>query len=171
MDGTITVYEESDTPGQGNIYPMTTKKDVVVPNGGYIMLSTLHGDNLFVAIDAHWQNKYVVYKINLNSYTVEKVMDETKLETVIGSIEIDPEGNFYVVRNRIENQTSYFSIRKYKSAGGNEIVLKEEDLRYNTQIHAIRYFNGKLHAAVVYREENPNDYTDNTYHFQIIREN
>lgn len=44
------------------------------------MDSTRHNENLFVAINAQWQNKYVVYKINLNNYYVQKVMEETKVE-------------------------------------------------------------------------------------------
>lgn len=180
MQGTFTVLEESNTPTSG-VYPMTNKNEVTIPNAGYIIHSTRHNDNFFVAIDAHWQNKFVVYKVNLVNYSVQKVMEETKVENYANNAyivrnlatlaEIDPDGNLYIVANRTENQQANYSIRKYKSTGGTEVILKETDLKENTQLHALKYFNSKLHAAVIYRQENPNDYTDNKYHFQIIKKN
>ncbi len=186
VQGTITVLEESNTPGPYNIYAMTSRNEVIIPNAGYIMHSTRHNENLFVAINAQWQNKYVVYKINLNSYSVEKVLDVTKVNDfsnpnypvryLTSYTEIDPEGNLYLVEDRIENQTSHYSIRKYKTTGGSELFLQEQDIREHTRIHAIYFFNNKLYAALVYREElednNPNDnsWTSN-YHMQIIYKN
>jgi len=184
--GTFTVLEESNTPISG-VYSMTSKNEVIIPNAGYIIHSTRHNENLFVAVDAHWQNKFVVYKIDLNNYSVQKVIEETKVENhsntypqvrnLAQNIEIDPNGNLYIVENRIENQQSHYSIRKYKSTGGSEIILKEEDLKNRTSVQGIYYFNNKLHAALVYREElaeesmpNENFWVSN-YHMQIVSKN
>lgn len=78
VQGTFTVYEESNTPILAFIL-MTNKNEVIIPNAGYIIHATRHNDNFFVAIDAHWQNKFVVYKVNLVNYSVQKVMEETKV--------------------------------------------------------------------------------------------
>ncbi len=176
--GTFTVFEESNTPGPSNVYEMTNKNEVIIPNAGYIMHSTRHNENLFVAINAQWQNKYVVYKINLNNYYVQKVMEETKVENyenpefIIKNLaslaEIDPQGNLYMVANRVENMDSHYSIRKYKTTGGSEVILKEEGLKKLTRIDAVYFFNNKLHAAIIYREELAGNNGMNNYHMQII---
>lgn len=171
QDG-IGIYSETDNMvkgSQGNIvYPMKAENLLALSPVGSILHSSQYADHVFVAIDAYG-NKFEVYKINLVNYTIQKVLSETKVGTYSQyANEIDPTGNLYTVENRIENQTPHFSIRKYKTNGGNELILKEEDLKEHTMIHGLKYFNGKLHAAVVYRQENPNDYADNTYHMQII---
>ena len=171
QDG-IGIYSETDNQvigSQGQIrYPMNAENHLNISPVGFILHSTQYGDNVFVAIDAYG-NKFEVYRINLTNFTIQKVLDENKVGTYSQyANDIDAEGNLYTVENRIENQTSHFSIRKYKTTGGNEVILKEADLKEHTQIHALKYFNGKLHAAVVYRQENPKNWMDNTYHMQII---
>lgn len=185
--GTFTVLEESNTPGPSNIYEMINKHEEVIPNAGYIIHSTRHNENLFVAIDAHWQNKFVVYKVNLTNYSVQKVVEETKVENYTNNAyvvrylaslaEIDPDGNLYIVAINTQNTDAHYSIRKYKTTGGNEVILKEEDLKNLTRIDAVYFFNNKLHAALVYREElaaeskpNENSWMSN-YHLQIISKN
>lgn len=160
---------------------MTNKNEVTIPNAGYIMHSTRHNENLFVAINAHWQNKYVVYKINLNNYSVQKVMEETKVENypnpefIIKNLaslaEIDPDGNLYLIANNSQDTNAHYSIRKYKTTGGNEVILKEEDLKNLTRIDAIYFFNNTLYAAIVYREELAGNNGMNNYHMQIISKN
>ncbi|MBL7837524.1 MAG: hypothetical protein JNM67_08410 [Bacteroidetes bacterium] len=185
--GTITVLEESNTPDASNMYLMTTKNEDTIPNAGYILHSVRHNENLYVALNAQWQNKYVVYKINLNNYSVQKVVEETKVENydntdplvrnLAQNIEIDPQGNLYIVHIRVENMDAHYSIRKYKSTGGNEVILKENDLKNLTKVQGIYYFNNKLHAALVYREElaaesKPNEnFWMSNYHMQIISKN
>lgn len=171
QDG-IGIYSETGnkiTGSQGQIrYPMKKENHLNMSPVGFILHSAQYGENVFVAIDAYG-NKFEVYKINLTSFSIQKVLEETKVGTYSQyANEIDAEGNLYTVENRIENQTSHYSIRKYKTTSGNEVILKEADMKEHTQIHALKYFNGKLHAAVVYRQENPNNWMDNTYHMQII---
>ncbi|MFV0605038.1 MAG: hypothetical protein ACK5NK_04270 [Niabella sp.] len=179
--GTVTVFAESNTADASGMYVMDQKAEVEINNAGYIIHSVRHGEDLFVAIDAHWQNKFVVYKINLNSYGVQKVMEETKVENhtntdplvrnLAQNIEIDPQGNLYIVGNNIQNMHAHYSIRKYKTTGGSELVLKIEDLKNLTQVQGIYYFNNKLHAALVYREELVGNNGMNNYHMQIISKN
>lgn len=181
------IFAEGNTADANGIYPMSIEKNEEIDNAGYIMHSVRHGDNLFVAIDAQWQKTYVVYKINLTNYDIQKVMEEPKVEIytnfdylvryLYAQVEIDPDGNLYIVANRIENQQGHYSIIKYKSTGGREIILKEEDLKKGTHVHAIYFFNNKLYTAVVYREElekesnpNANSWMSN-YHMQIISKN
>ena len=171
----IGIFAETDnmvTGSQGQIrYTMKEENHLAMSPVGFLLHSTQHGDNVFVAIDAYG-NKFEVYKINLTNFSIQKVLDETKAGTYSQyANEIDAAGNLYIVENRIENQKSHYSIRKYKTTGGSEVILKEADLKEDTQIHALKYFNNKLHAAIVYRQENPKDWMDNTYHMQIIREN
>lgn len=185
--GTITVLEESNTPDASNMYLMTNKNEDTIPNAGYILHSVRHNENLYVALNAQWQNKYVVYKIDLNNYSVQKVVEETKVENydntdplvrnLAQNIEIDPQGNLYIVANNIQNTDAHYSIRKYKTTGGTELVLKIEDLKNLTQVQGIYFFNNKLHAALLYREElageskpNENSWVSN-YHMQIISKN
>ncbi|MVZ60454.1 hypothetical protein [Sphingobacterium humi] len=174
QDG-IGIYAETDNKvigSQGQIhYLMKAENHLALSPVGFMLHSTQYGDHVFVAIDAYG-NKFEVYKINLSNYTIQKVLDETKVGTYSQyANEIDANGNLYCVENRIENQTAHFSIRKYKTTGGNEVILKEADLKEHTQVHALKYFNNKLHAAVVYRQENPNNWMDNTYHMHIITKN
>jgi len=179
--GTITVLEESNTPDASNMYLMTNKNEDTIPNAGYILHSVRHNDNLYVALNAQWQNKYVVYKINLNNYSVQKIVEETKVENydntdplvrnLAQNIEIDPQGNLYIVANNIQNTDAHYSIRKYKTTGGTELVLKIEDLKNLTQVQGIYFFNSKLHAALVYREELAGNNGMNNYHMQIISKN
>jgi hypothetical protein len=185
--GTITVLEESNTPDASNMYLMTTMNEDTIPNAGYILHSVRHNENFYVALNAQWQNKYVVYKINLNSLSVQKVVEETKVENydntdplvrnLAQNIEIDPMGNLYIVANNIQNTDAHYSIRKYKTTGGSELVLKIEDLKNLTKVQGIYFFNNKLHVALIYREElageskpNQNSWVSN-YHMLIISKN
>ncbi len=183
QDG-IGLYSETDdkvTGSQGQIrYPMKAENHLTMSPVGFIMHATQYGDNVFVALDAYG-NKFEVYKINLTSFSIQKVLDETKataygqaayrVRYLVSQVAIDPNGNLYVVENRVDNQKSHYSIRKYNVGGGNEVILKEPDIKENTSVQGVCYFNGKLHAAIIYRQENPNDWKDNTYHVQIISKN
>lgn len=176
QDG-ITVLSEADnkkTSSQGRVYyEMKVENHLAFAPVGFIIHSAQYGDNVFVALDAY-QNKFEVYKINLTNFTIQRVLNETKAVTYSQMAnEIDADGNLYIVENRIENNKSFFSIRKYAVSGGNEVVLKETDLLTYTHIHALKYFAGKLHAAVVYKEDvpdgNPNDNSFHyNYHMQVI---
>lgn len=172
QDG-IGIYSETNdrvTGSQGQIvYPMKEENHLPMSPVGFLMHVAQYGDNVFVALDAYG-NKFEVYKINLSSFTIQKVLDQTKVGTYSQyANEIDAAGNLYIVENRNENQTPHYSIRKYKTNGGNEVILEETDLKEETRIEALKYFNGKLHAAIIYRQENPNNWHDNTYHMQIIK--
>lgn len=179
--GTITVLEESDIHAGSNVYTMNTKNEVAIPNAGYILHSVRHNDNLYVALNAQWQNKYVVYKINLSNYSVQKVVEETKVENYDNTdplvrnlgqnIEIDPHGNLYLVASNVQNTDAHYSIRKYKTTGGTELILKIEDLKNLTQVQGLYFFNNKLHAALIYREELAGSNGMNNYHMQIISKN
>lgn len=176
QDG-ITVLSETDnkkTSSQGQIYyEMKVENHLAFAPVGFIMHSAQYGENVFLALDAY-QNKFEVYKINLVNFTIQRVLNETKAVTYSQvANEIDAEGNLYVVEIRTENQKPFFSIRKYAVSGGNEVVLKEADLLTYTWIHALKFFAGKLHAAVVYKEDvpdgKPNDDSFHyNYHMQII---
>lgn len=176
QDG-IHVLSETDikkTSLQGQIYyEMKYENQLAFSPVGFLMHAAQYGDNVFVALDAYG-NKFEVYKINLTNFTIQRVLNETKSVTYSQvANEIDDQGNLYVVENRTDNQKPYFSIRKYAVSGGNEVVLKETDLLSNTHIHALKYFGGKLHAAVVYKQDVPdNNPNDNSfrynYHMQII---
>jgi hypothetical protein len=124
-----------------------------------------------------------VVRVNLASLTAQLVqapefvvpdgLDNSDVLYNLSLIEIDDAGNLYVVESRSENNEAYHSIRKYSANGGNEVVLKEQDLAVNTRIHAIKYFNGKIYAAIVNRENipdnNPDDNSFQTlYHMQVI---
>lgn len=121
--GTITVLEESNTPDASNMYLMTNKNEDTIPNAGYILHSVRHNENLYVALNAQWQNKYVVYKINLNNYSVQKVVDETKVENydntdplvrnLAQNIEIDPQGNLVKKSARIKPKSSFLILTRY----------------------------------------------------------
>ncbi len=176
QDG-ITVLSETDnkhTSSQGQIsYEMKPENHLAFSPVGFLMHFAQYGENVFVALDGY-QNKFEVYKINLTNFTIQRVMNETKAVTYSQvANEIDADGNLYVVESRIENQKPFFSIRKYAVSGGSEVVLKETDLLTYTHIHALKYFNGKLHAAVMYKQDipdnNPNDDSFHyNYHMQII---
>lgn len=106
--------------------------------------------------------KYSVFKIDLESFAVQLVQEQVATkpygntprfaEYNVQEAETDDAGNLYAVENRVENQNARYSIRKYSASGGSEVVLKESDLKENCGIQGLRYFNGKLHAAVSYRE-------------------
>lgn len=176
QDG-IHVLSETDikkTSLQGQIYyEMKYENQLAFSPVGFLMHAAQYGDNVFVALDAYG-NKFEVYKISLTNFTIQRVLNETKSVTYSQvANEIDDQGNLYVVENRTDNQKPYFSIRKYAVSGGDEVVLKETDLLSNTHIHALKYFGGKLHAAVVYKQDVPdNNPNDNSfrynYHMQII---
>jgi hypothetical protein len=183
QDG-IGLYSETDDKvigSQGQIrYSMKAENHLSMSPVGFIMHAAQYGDNVFVALDAYG-NKFEVYKINLTNFTIQKLVDETKaaaygqaayrVRYLASLVEIDPNGNLYVVENRVENQKSHYSVRKYNTNGGNEVILKESDLKEHTRIEGLKYFNNKLHVALNYRQENPQDFTDNTYHCQIINKN
>lgn len=176
QDG-IHVLSETDikkTSLQGQIYyEMKYENQLAFSPVGFLMHAAQYGDNVFVALDAYG-NKFEVYKISLTNFTIQRVLNETKSVNYSQvANEIDDQGNLYVVENRTDNQKPYFSIRKYAVSGGDEVVLKETDLLSNTHIHALKYFGGKLHAAVVYKQDVPdNNPNDNSfrynYHMQII---
>lgn len=176
QDG-ITVLSETDdkkTSSQGQIYyEMKVENHLAFAPVGFLIHSTQYGENVYIALDAY-QNKFEVYKINLVNFTIQRVLNETKAVAYsLMANEIDSEGNLYIVEARSENNKSFFSIRKYAVSGGNEVVLKETDLLTYTHIHALKYFAGKLHAAVVYKEDvpdgNPNDNSFHyNYHMQVI---
>lgn len=176
QDG-ITVLSETDnmkTSSLGQIsYEMKPENHLAFAPVGFLMHSAQYGENVYLALDAN-QNKFEVYKINLINFTIQRVLNETKAATYSQyANEIDAEGNLYVVENRIENQKSFFSIRKYAVSGGNEVVLKETDLLTYTWIHALKYFAGKLHVAIMYKQDvpdgNPNDNNFHyNYHMQLI---
>lgn len=164
-------------------YPMTTLK-YVPGEYGFLTHASQYGDNVFVVFHSHTSNtRFGVVKVNLSNLTgqliqaPERAVPFDSYKPVIISnntaVEVDDAGNLYVVENRVENANGNYSIRKYAANGGNEVILKEQDLHSNTQIHGIKWFNGKLHVALINREEipdgNPNDYSFQLiYHMQII---
>lgn len=181
-DNTIRILMESATPatGTGN-QPMTTVKTIPNVNSGSLLHVAKYNDNVFAVFENYQSsNKYAVYKINLTNLTVDLVQSPTAFKgfglPVSGIlynwalIEVDDSGNLYVVENRVENQKSNYSIRKYTTGGGSEEILKEEHLLQYTAIQALKFFGGKLHAAVVYKEDvpdgNPNDFSF-TYNYQM----
>lgn len=176
QDG-IHILSETDikkTSLQGQIYyEMKYENQLAFSPVGFLVHAAQYGDNVFVALDAYG-NKFEVYKINLTNFTIQRVLNETKAVTYSQvANEIDDQGNLYVVERRSENQKPFFSIRKYAVSGGSQVVLKEEDLLTYTHIHALKLFNGKLHAAVTYKQDvpdgNPNDNSFHyNYHMQII---
>lgn len=176
QDG-ITVLSETDnkkTSSQGHIYyDMKPENYLDFSPVGFLMHTAQYGENVFVALDAYG-NKFEVYKINLTNFTIQRVLNETKAVPYSQlANEIDAEGNLYVVEVRTENQKPFYSIRKYAVSGGNEVLLKETDLLTYTQIHALKYFAGKLHVAVVYKQDVPDNNPDDNsfhykYHMQII---
>lgn len=175
-DGIHVLSETDDkkTSLQGHVYyEMKYENYLAFSPVGFIMHATQYGDNVYVALDAY-QNKFEVYKINLTNFAIQRVLNETKAVTYSQvANEIDDQGNLYVVESRTENQKPFFSIRKYAVGGGNEVVLKETDLLTYTHIHALKYFAGKLHAAVMYKQDVPDGKPDDdsfryNYHMQII---
>jgi len=164
-------------------YPMTTLK-YVPGEYGFLTHASQYGDNVFVVFHSHTSNtRFGVVKVNLTNLTGQLVQApeqmvpfgpyKTNIVSNNTAVEVDDAGNLYVVENRIENTIGNYSIRKYAANGGNEVILKEQDLHSNTQIHGIKWFNGKLYVALVNREnipdENPDDYSFQTmYHLQII---
>lgn len=156
-------------------YPMTTLK-YVPGEYGFLTHASQYGDNVFVVFHSHTSNtRFGVVKVNLTNLTGQLVQAPEEMVR-FGSataVEVDDAGNLYVVENRVENMNGNYSIRKYAANGGNEVILKEQDLHSNTQIHGIKWFNGKLYVALVNRENipdgNPDDYSFQTmYHLQII---
>ncbi|GAB1454476.1 hypothetical protein MASR2M47_45320 [Draconibacterium sp.] len=152
-------------------YPMNTLKSVP-GEYGFVIQASKYGDNVFVIFHSHTANKrYGVVKVNLSNLTLqtvqtpEHVVPPVNAATVIldnaSLLEVDDAGNLYVVEIRSENMNAIYSIRKYAANGGNEVTLKEQDLHSNTQIQGIKWFNGKLHVALINREDvpdgNPND--------------
>lgn len=172
QDG-LTLLTETDnqqTSMQGMVYhEMQVKNHLAFSPVGFLLKATKHGDQVFVAIDGY-QNKLEVYKVSLTDLTIQKVLDQPRsgANSDLANVEMDPGGNLYVVENRVENGTSHFSIRKYKATGGSEIILKEQDLRTETRIQGLHFFNGKLHAAIIYREEFAGNTSKNNYHMQLI---
>ncbi len=176
QDG-IHVLSETDnkkTSLQGLVYyEMKYENYMALSPVGFLMHASQYGDNVYVALDAYG-NKFEVYKINLTNFTIQRVLSETKAVAYSQvANEIDDQGNLYVVESRVENQKPFYSIRKYAVGGGNQVVLKEEDLLTYTHIHALKFFSGKLHAAVMYKQDvpdnNPNDNSFHyNYHMQII---
>jgi len=119
---------------------------------------------------------YKVYKIDLDAFTVQVVQMQPMVqpysyslrfaENTVLSVETDDTGNLYAVEKRTVSQQARYSIRKYNASGGNDLVLKEADLKEGSIIEALRWFNGKLHAAVSYREQSDGT---STWHLQLIQ--
>jgi len=139
-----------------------------VVSGKYALVTT--GDNN--TADAH----YKVYKIDLEALTVQVVQKQAMVQTysysprfaenTVLSVETDNTGNLYVVENKIISQQAHYSVRKYSATGSSDLVLKEEDLKDGSIIEALRWFNGKLYAAVSYREQSDGT---STWHLQLIQ--
>jgi hypothetical protein len=176
QDG-ITVLSETDnqqTSLQGQVYyEMKSENHLAFAPVGFLIHSAQYGENVYIALDAY-ANKFEVYKINLANFTIQRVLNETKAVVYSQMAnEIDSAGNLYIVERRSENNKSFFSIRKYAVSGGNEVVLKETDLLPYTWVHALKFFAGRLHAAVMYKQDvpdgNPNDNSFTyKYHLQLI---
>ncbi len=173
----IGVASESDkletSPSGLDYYQMNYENHLAFTPVGFILHTAQHDDNVFISMLTH-QNKLQVYKINLTNFSIQNLINETAVFPYSHYInEIDPEGNLYVVETRSENGKAVYSVRKYAVGGGNEVVLKEEDLLFRTQVQGLKLFAGKLHVALLYIEDvpdsDPNDYSfHNRYHMQII---
>lgn len=178
------VVQDTQIPTLKSVhYPMNTLKSVS-GEYGFLIQASKYGDNVFVIFHSHTaNNRYGVVKVNLSNLTVqtvqtpEHVVPPVNAATVIlnnaSLLEVDEAGNLYVVEIRSENMNAIYSIRKYTANGGNEVILKEQDLHPNTQIQGLKWFSGKLHVALINREEipdgNPNDNSfQMIYHMQII---
>ena len=164
-------------------YPMNTLKSVPGEYGVAIQASK-YGDNVFVIFHSHTANtRYGVVKVNLSNLTVQTIQTPEYVVPPVNAargildngslLEVDEAGNLYIVEIRSENTNAIYSIRKYAASGGNEVILKEQDLHSNTQIQGLKWFNGKLHVALINREDipdgNPNDNSfQMMYHQQII---
>lgn len=165
-------------------YPMTTLQSVP-GEYGFVMHASAYDDNVFVIFHSHTSNtRYGVVKVNLTNLSEQLIQAPEQVvpfglgySGMMASnstlIEVDNVGNLYVVELRNENMNPLYSIRKYAASGGNEVILKEQDLHPNTQIQGIKFFNGKLHVAIINRENIPDGDPDNNsfqtkYHMQII---
>lgn len=192
----IKIYGESDSivkkqdpniPSVYSInYPMKELKHL--PNmgqPGLVMHAAIYNDNLFIVTDNYQASntQFSVYKVNLDNLTATLVQTPTHVTSFGipfadilyngGTLELDDLGNLYVVERRVENNKPYFSIRKYNVNGGDEIILKENFLQQFTNIHAIKFFNNRLYAAVVYKEtlhdeKLDDDFMPYKYHMEII---
>ena len=172
------VVPDSQIPGINRVhYPMTTLK-TIPGEYGFLMNGSVYGDNVFVIFHSHTSNsRYGVVRVNLSDLTLQTVQVQEQavpfglsytgmLSSTHTYIEVDDAGNLYVVE-------SQHTIRKYNAAGGSEVILKETDLLSGTLIHGIKYFNGKLHVALMNRENLPDGNPDDNsfklgYHMQII---
>lgn len=172
------VVPDNQIPGLSRVhYPMTTLKSIP-GEYGFLMNGSVYGDDVFVIFHSHTSNtRYGVVRVNLSDLTLQSVQVQEQavpfglsytgmLSSTHTYVEVDDAGNLYVVE-------SQHSIRKYNAAGGSELILKEQDLLFGTQIHGIKFFNGKLHVALMNRENlpdgNPNDNSFKLgYHMQII---
>lgn len=150
-------------------YPMKEENYYNLYLVGNVIQSTQYGSYVFVALDNVWQNKFEVYKMNLLDFTIQKVVEEPKANTYSHySNEIDTIGNLYIVENRVDNNSAHYSVRKYKTNGGNEVILNETDLLENARIEALKFFRGKLHIAMVYKEKNESRNKHFIHRFEII---
>lgn len=156
-------------------YPMTTLH-TSPGEYGFVMHTSAYDDNVFVVFHSHTSNtRYGVVKVNLTNLTGQ-VIQAPEYVVPFGNspaVEVDDSGNLYVVEVRTENTNPFYSIRKYAANGGSELILREDDLIPNSYIQGMKIFNGKLHVAIINREEmpdnNPNDtYFPITWHMQII---
>jgi hypothetical protein len=179
-------FEETDEEkisGSTTYYPMAVKNRQVEEVTGLLLQYAQH-DHIVHVMLKYQSSKLRVYELNLKDQTAKTLftvplanygyMMPAKLRFTIPDIYSDPNGNVYVREIRYENHNSHPSIRKYNASGESEVVLAEDEIIDGTEIQAITYFNGKIHVALKYREELPDnnpedDASENVIHFQIIR--
>lgn len=164
-------------------YPMATIKSVPGTYGTLVHASVYKDDVFLVFINHTSNTKYGVVKVNLSNLTVQLIqnpetgksfgIDNAAILYNASNIEADNMGNLYVVESRNQNNNAYYSIRKYGADGKNEVILKEEDLEFNTRINGLKFFNGKLYVALVNKQQipdsNPDDFSFSIkYYLELV---
>lgn len=182
-DPEIVVYRESDsliaTPGHKYFMMKPLKSNTYPEASGFVIHSARHANKFFVVttLAEGGAHKYKIFRFNLDNGTLENTQVHTQEvpypnPPVVslnngGLATIDENGNLYMTENRPGGTTAQYSIRKYKSGGGSEVVLPEEALLPLTEIQGIRYFNGRLYAALIYGKENGT--TSRDYYMRLVR--